>query len=176
MPRPPAVRDQRDGSGRLAGIGRVNFAAQTAGERAFPKASLLARQWQHGGWLTLLRPLAALTARSGAQARRLPRGPRGRVYAPVPVVMATSMSAAPARPPWSSPPSKACARTATHRSVVSRGYGVKLGPRARVGQGSHWMRRNSAGADRAPPARRWRCIRARAGRPGAAGRTSAEWT
>ncbi|MFY3952902.1 tetraacyldisaccharide 4'-kinase, partial [Achromobacter xylosoxidans] len=35
-----------------------------------PKASLLARQWQHGGWLsTLLRPLAALTARVVARKR-----------------------------------------------------------------------------------------------------------
>ena len=53
------------------------------------KASLLARQWQHGGWLsTLLLPLSALTARVVENKRARYRDGRKQAYrAPVPVVV-----------------------------------------------------------------------------------------
>lgn len=104
-----------------------------------PKASLLARQWQHGGWLsTLLRPLAALTARVVARKRADYREGRRPVYrAPVPVVVIGNIYVGgTGKTPMVIATVEGLRAHGYTPGVVSRGYGVKLGPRARVGQGS----------------------------------------
>ncbi|MGK8839505.1 tetraacyldisaccharide 4'-kinase [Achromobacter xylosoxidans] len=103
-----------------------------------PKASLLARQWQHGGWLsTLLRPLAALTARVVARKRADYRDGRKPAYrAPVPVVVIGNIYVGgTGKTPMVIATVEGLRARGYTPGVVSRGYGVKLGPQARVGQG-----------------------------------------
>lgn len=104
-----------------------------------PKAPLLARQWQHGGWLsTLLRPLAALTARVVARKRAAYRDGRKPAYrAPVPVVVIGNIYVGgTGKTPMVIATVEALRARGYTPGVVSRGYGVKLGPQARVGQGT----------------------------------------
>lgn len=102
------------------------------------KTSLLARQWQQGGWLsTLLRPLAALTARVVARKRARYRAGRATAYrAPVPVVVIGNIYVGgTGKTPMVIATVDALRARGYTPGVVSRGYGVKLGPQARVGQG-----------------------------------------
>lgn len=103
-----------------------------------PKASLIARQWQHGGWLsTLLRPLSALTASVVARKRARYRDGRATAYrAPVPVVVIGNIYVGgTGKTPMVIATVDALRARGYTPGVVSRGYGVKLGPQARVGQG-----------------------------------------
>lgn len=102
------------------------------------KASLLARQWQHGGWLsTLLLPLSALTARVVADKRARYRDGRKQAYrAPVPVVVIGNIYVGgTGKTPMVVATVQGLRARGYTPGVVSRGYGVKLGPEARVGQG-----------------------------------------
>ena len=102
------------------------------------RASLLARQWQHGGWLsTALRPLSALTAWAVARKRaRYAAGIETPYRAPVPVVVIGNIYVGGT---GKTPMVIATVQNLRVRGftpgVVSRGYGVKVGPHPRVGEG-----------------------------------------
>ncbi|MCP2515787.1 MAG: tetraacyldisaccharide 4'-kinase [Achromobacter mucicolens] len=102
------------------------------------RASLLARQWQRGGWLsTALRPLSALTAWAVARKReRYTRGAKVAYRAPVPVVVIGNIyvGGTGKTPMVIATVENLRARGYTP-GVVSRGYGVKVGPHPRVGLG-----------------------------------------
>ncbi|CAB3633740.1 Tetraacyldisaccharide 4'-kinase [Achromobacter mucicolens] len=102
------------------------------------RASLLARQWQRGGWLsTALRPLSALTAWAVARKReRYTSGAKVAYRAPVPVVVIGNIfvGGTGKTPMVIATVENLRARGYTP-GVVSRGYGVKVGPHPRVGLG-----------------------------------------
>lgn len=102
------------------------------------RASLLARQWQRGGWLsTALRPLSALTAWAVARKReRYISGAKVAYRAPVPVVVIGNIyvGGTGKTPMVIATVENLRARGYTP-GVVSRGYGVKVGPHPRVGLG-----------------------------------------
>lgn len=102
------------------------------------RASLLARQWQRGGWLsTALRPLSALTAWAVARKReRYTSGAKVAFRAPVPVVVIGNIyvGGTGKTPMVIATVENLRARGYTP-GVVSRGYGVKVGPHPRVGLG-----------------------------------------
>ncbi|WP_313700271.1 tetraacyldisaccharide 4'-kinase [Achromobacter sp.] len=102
------------------------------------RASLLARQWQHGGWLsTALRPLSALTAWAVERKRtRYATGAKVSYRAPVPVVVIGNIyvGGTGKTPMVIATVENLRARGYTP-GVVSRGYGVKVGPHPRVGLG-----------------------------------------
>ncbi len=102
------------------------------------RASLLARQWQRGGWLsTALRPLSALTAWAVARKReRYASGAKVVYRAPVPVVVIGNIfvGGTGKTPMVIATVENLRARGYTP-GVVSRGYGVKVGPHPRVGLG-----------------------------------------
>jgi len=95
----------------------------------------LERQWQHGGWLaTLLRPLAGLT---GLAARiRSRHAQRRRWRAPVPVVVVGNiLVGGTGKTPVVIAIVAALQARGWRPGVVSRGYGVALGPAPRVRRG-----------------------------------------
>ncbi|MGH8815951.1 tetraacyldisaccharide 4'-kinase [Achromobacter pestifer] len=101
--------------------------------------SLLARQWQHGGWLsTLLLPLSALTAWAVARKRRQYQdGSRPAYRAPVPVVVVGNVYVGgTGKTPMVIATVEGLRARGYTPGVVSRGYGVKIGPHARVGIGA----------------------------------------
>ncbi|UDG73779.1 tetraacyldisaccharide 4'-kinase [Achromobacter sp. 77] len=102
------------------------------------RASLLARQWQRGGWLsTALRPLSALTAWAVTRKReRYTSGAKVAYRAPVPVVVIGNIyvGGTGKTPMVIATVENLRARGYTP-GVVSRGYGVKVGPHPRVGLG-----------------------------------------
>ncbi|WP_312428618.1 tetraacyldisaccharide 4'-kinase [Achromobacter sp.] len=102
------------------------------------RASLLARQWQRGGWLsTALRPLSALTAWAVERKRtRYATGAKVSYRAPVPVVVIGNIyvGGTGKTPMVIATVENLRARGYTP-GVVSRGYGVKVGPHPRVGLG-----------------------------------------
>ncbi|MEN4922665.1 tetraacyldisaccharide 4'-kinase [Achromobacter spanius] len=102
------------------------------------RASLLARQWQHGGWLSnALLPLSALTARVVARKRaRYASGVRSPYRAPVPVVVVGNIYVGgTGKTPMVIATVEGLRARGYTPGVVSRGYGVKVGPHARVGLG-----------------------------------------
>ncbi|MFD4840595.1 tetraacyldisaccharide 4'-kinase [Achromobacter sp. NPDC058515] len=106
-------------------------------KRASP--SLLARQWQHGGWLsTALRPLSALTAWAVARKRaQYLAGSKAAYRAPVPVVVIGNVYVGgTGKTPMVIATVEGLRARGFTPGVVSRGYGVKVGPHARVGLGS----------------------------------------
>lgn len=101
--------------------------------------SLLARQWQRGGWLsTALRPLSALTAWAVARKRAQYLAGRKTAYrAPVPVVVIGNVYVGgTGKTPMVIATVEGLRARGYTPGVVSRGYGVKVGPHARVGLGS----------------------------------------
>lgn len=100
---------------------------------------LLARQWQDGGWLsTLLLPLSALTAWAVARKRQnYQDGTKTAYRAPVPVVVIGNVyvGGTGKTPMVIATVENLRARGFTP-GVVSRGYGVKVGPHPRVGLGA----------------------------------------
>lgn len=102
------------------------------------RASLLARQWQRGGWLsTALRPLSALTAWAVERKRaRYASGAKVSYRPPVPVVVIGNIfvGGTGKTPMVIATVENLRARGYTP-GVVSRGYGVKVGPHPRVGLG-----------------------------------------
>lgn len=102
------------------------------------KASLLERQWRDGGWLAqALRPLSCLTAWVVARKREQYRlGKRQAYRPPVPVIVIGNIYVGGT---GKTPMVIATVLNLRARGwtpgVVSRGYGVKVGPEARVGQG-----------------------------------------
>ena len=102
------------------------------------RASLLARQWQRGGWLsTALRPLSALTAWAVERKRaRYASGAKVSYRPPVPVVVIGNIfvGGTGKTPMVIATVENLRARGYTP-GVVSRGYGVKVGPHPRVGRG-----------------------------------------
>ena len=102
-------------------------------------STLLARQWQHGGWLsTLLRPLSALTAWAVARKRSRYRQGRLPAYrAPVPVVVIGNVYVGgTGKTPMVIATVEGLRARGYTPGVVSRGYGVKVGPQPRVGTGA----------------------------------------
>ncbi|MGE8691309.1 MAG: tetraacyldisaccharide 4'-kinase [Achromobacter sp.] len=102
-------------------------------------STLLARQWQHGGWLsTLLRPLSALTAWAVARKRAGYRdGSRPAYRPPVPVVVIGNVYVGgTGKTPMVIATVEGLRARGYTPGVVSRGYGVKVGPHARVGTGA----------------------------------------
>ncbi|MDH3063891.1 tetraacyldisaccharide 4'-kinase [Achromobacter insolitus] len=101
-------------------------------------STLLARQWQHGGWLsTLLLPLSRLTAWEVARKRQgYLDGTRSAYRAPVPVVVIGNVYVGgTGKTPMVIATVQALRARGYTPGVVSRGYGVKIGPHARVGLG-----------------------------------------
>ncbi|WP_332608702.1 tetraacyldisaccharide 4'-kinase [Achromobacter sp. ESBL13] len=101
--------------------------------------SLLARQWQHGGWLsTLLSPLAALTEWAVARKRAAYlSGAKPSYRAPVPVVVVGNIYVGgTGKTPMVIATVQGLRARGFTPGVVSRGYGVKVGPQARVGVGA----------------------------------------
>lgn len=101
--------------------------------------SLLARQWQHGGWLsTLLLPLSALTAWAVARKRAAYlSGAKPSYRAPVPVVVVGNVYVGgTGKTPMVIATVEGLRARGYTPGVVSRGYGVKIGPDARVGAGA----------------------------------------
>lgn len=101
--------------------------------------SLLARQWQHGGWLSaLLTPLSALTAWAVARKRAAYlSGAKPRYRAPVPVVVVGNVYVGgTGKTPMVIATVQGLRARGYTPGVVSRGYGVKIGPHARVGVGA----------------------------------------
>ncbi len=101
-------------------------------------STLLARQWQHGGWLSdLLMPLSRLTAWEVARKRqRYLDGTRSAYRAPVPVVVIGNVYVGgTGKTPMVIATVEALRARGYTPGVVSRGYGVKVGPQARVGLG-----------------------------------------
>jgi len=106
---------------------------------AKPGSTLLARQWQRGGWLsTLLRPLSGLTAWAVARKRKAYLdGARPAYRAPVPVVVIGNVYVGgTGKTPMVIATVEGLRARGYTPGVVSRGYGVKVGPRARVGTGA----------------------------------------
>lgn len=102
-------------------------------------APLLERQWQHGGWLsTALRPLSALTAWAVARKRaRYRDGTQTAYRAPVPVVVIGNVYVGgTGKTPMVIATVEGLRARGYTPGVVSRGYGVKVGPHARVGLGA----------------------------------------
>ncbi|SIT29362.1 tetraacyldisaccharide 4'-kinase [Achromobacter sp. MFA1 R4] len=102
------------------------------------RASLLARQWQRGGWLsTALRPLSALTAWAVARKRaRYASGAKTPYRAPVPVVVIGNIYVGgTGKTPMVIATVEGLRARGYTPGVVSRGYGVKVGPHPRVGLG-----------------------------------------
>lgn len=102
-------------------------------------STLLARQWQHGGWLsTLLRPLSALTAWAVARKRAAYlSGAKPSYRAPVPVVVVGNVFVGgTGKTPMVIATVQGLRARGFTPGVVSRGYGVKIGPQARVGSGA----------------------------------------
>ncbi|SSW62849.1 tetraacyldisaccharide 4'-kinase [Achromobacter agilis] len=102
-------------------------------------STLLARQWQHGGWLsTLLLPLSGLTAWAVARKRERYRdGARPAYRAPVPVVVIGNVYVGgTGKTPMVIAAVEGLRARGYTPGVVSRGYGVKVGPHARVGTGA----------------------------------------
>jgi tetraacyldisaccharide 4'-kinase len=106
---------------------------------ASKRLALLQRQWNQGGWLsTVLRPLATLTAWAVARKRQQYRSGRRRTFRPpVPVVVIGNI--------YVGGTGKTTVVIATVKAlqargwtpgVISRGYGVKIGPHSRVGIGA----------------------------------------
>lgn len=101
--------------------------------------SLLARQWQHGGWLsTLLSPLAALTEWAVARKRAAYlSGAKPSYRAPVPVVVVGNIYVGgTGKTPMVIATVQGLRARGFTPGVVSRGYGVKIGREARVGVGA----------------------------------------
>ena len=106
---------------------------------AKPGSTLLARQWQRGGWLsTLLRPLSGLTAWAVARKRKAYLdGARPAYRAPVPVVVIGNVYVGgTGKTPMVIATVEGLRARGYTPGVVSRGYGVKVGPQARVGTGA----------------------------------------
>jgi tetraacyldisaccharide 4'-kinase len=102
-------------------------------------STLLARQWQHGGWLsTLLLPLSALTAWAVARKRRrYLDGARPTYRAPVPVVVIGNVYVGgTGKTPMVIATVEGLRARGYTPGVVSRGYGARIGPEARVGTGA----------------------------------------
>lgn len=102
-------------------------------------ASFLQRQWLHGGWLSgLLLPLAGLTWLAVAAKRTAyRRGWRRAWRAPVPVVIVGNlMVGGTGKTPVVMAVIRALRERGWHPGVVSRGYGVAVGPQPRVALGA----------------------------------------
>ncbi|CAM4194841.1 Tetraacyldisaccharide 4'-kinase [Bordetella tumbae] len=96
------------------------------------------RHWQRDGWLaTLLRPLAALTGWHVKRRRaQYVNGQRPVYRAPVPVVVIGNIYVGgTGKTPVVIATVQALRERGWTPGVVSRGYGVKIGPQARVGRG-----------------------------------------
>jgi len=96
------------------------------------------RHWQHDGWLaTLLRPLSALTAWHVARRREQYQSGRRPVYrAPVPVVVIGNIYVGgTGKTPVVIATVQALRERGWTPGVISRGYGIRIGPQPRVGQG-----------------------------------------
>jgi len=102
------------------------------------RPSFAQRHWQRDGWLaTLLRPLAALTGWHVARRRAQHLDGRRPVYrAPVPVVVIGNIYVGgTGKTPVVIATVQALRARGWTPGVVSRGYGVRIGPQPRVGQG-----------------------------------------
>ena len=103
-----------------------------------PRAAFPQRHWQHDGWLArLLRPLAAVT-RWHVERRRAHylSGRRPAYRAPVPVVVVGNIYVGgTGKTPVVIATVQALRARGWNPGVVSRGYGTRVGPQPRVGQG-----------------------------------------
>lgn len=102
------------------------------------RASFAQRHWQHDGWLaTLLRPLSALTAWHVARRRAQYQTGRRPIYrAPVPVVVIGNIYVGgTGKTPVVIATVQALRERGWTPGVISRGYGARIGPQPRVGQG-----------------------------------------
>jgi len=98
----------------------------------------LAHQWQHGGCLShLLLPLSGLTwLVVRAKAKHYARNKRSIWRAPVPVVVVGNiLVGGTGKTPVVMAVVRALQARGWHPGVISRGYGVKLGPKPRVARG-----------------------------------------
>ncbi|MBO9355526.1 tetraacyldisaccharide 4'-kinase [Bordetella petrii] len=105
---------------------------------ATSRAAFAQHHWQRDGWLaTLLRPLAALTGWHVARRRARYQAGRLPVYrAPVPVVVIGNIYVGgTGKTPVAIATVQALRARGWTPGVVSRGYGARVGPRPRVGQG-----------------------------------------
>lgn len=103
-----------------------------------PVASLLNTQWQHGGWLSdLLLPLSGLTWLAVKAKRAAYRKGWRKAYRPsVPVIVVGNIYVGgTGKTPVVTALVQALKDRGWSPGVVSRGYGVKVGPRPRVGRG-----------------------------------------
>jgi len=95
----------------------------------------LQRQWQHGGWLsTLLLPLSGLMWLAVTLRRRVHQHHRWRAPVPV-VVVGNILVGGTGKTPVVIALVQALQARGWRPGVVSRGYGVKVGPAPRVRQG-----------------------------------------
>jgi len=103
-----------------------------------PRPSFAQRHWQRDGWLaTLLRPLAALTGWQVARRRaQYQSGRRPAHRPPVPVVVVGNIYVGgTGKTPVVIAVAQALRERGWTPGVVSRGYGARVGPQPRVGQG-----------------------------------------
>ena len=101
--------------------------------------ALLQQQWQHGGWLAnLLSPLSVLTGIVvKAKQRQYSSGKKTAWQAPVPVVIVGNILAGgTGKTPVVMAVVQALQARGWHPGVVSRGYGINVGPTPRVAQGT----------------------------------------
>lgn len=106
--------------------------------KAADHAAFAQRHWQRNGWLArLLQPFAALTGWHVERRRAQYRAGRRAVYrAPVPVVVIGNIYVGgTGKTPVAIATVEALRASGWTPGVVSRGYGARVGPQPRVGQG-----------------------------------------
>lgn len=107
-------------------------------DRSSSLSDFAQRNWQRDGWLaTLLRPLAAITSWHVERRRRqYVTGKRAVYRAPVPVIVIGNIYVGgTGKTPVVIATVQALRERGWTPGVVSRGYGAKVGPKPRVGQG-----------------------------------------